>query len=117
MRECEEILKIVQGYRDSQLDSQVTRNWQAAKIGTCVEHAGELKSHASCCTTGQKSQVGQAVSLRLELMTQPSHEVKSPNHPVWEKLTFHIPFSPYYIWTLIPTKCKELLERILREKP
>ena len=74
-----------------------TRDWQAAKVGTRVEHAGELKSHASCCTTGQKSQARQAVSLRLELATQPSREVKLPDHPVWEKLTFHIPFSPYYI--------------------
>ena len=117
MRECEEMLKIVQGCRDSWLDSRVTRDWQTAKVSTRVEHAGELKSHASCCTTGQKSQASQAVSLRLELMTQPSRKVKSPNHPVWEKLTFHIPFSSYYIYTLIPTKCRELLERFLREKP
>ena len=58
MRECEEMFKIVQGRRDSQLDSRVTRDWQAAKVGTRVKHAGELKSHASCCTIGQKSQVG-----------------------------------------------------------
>ena len=93
MRECEEMLKIVQGCRDS----RVTRDWQATKDGICVKHAGELKSHASYCTTGQKSQVGQAISSRLELATQPSREVKLPDHPVWEKLTFHIPFSPYYI--------------------
>ena len=111
------MLKIVQGCRDSQLDSQVTREWQAAKVGTRMEHVGELKSHASCCTTGQKSQAGQAVSSLLELATQRSREVKSLDHPVWEKLTFHIPFSPYYIQTLIPTKCRELLERFLREKP
>ena len=90
MRECEEMLKIVQGYRDSRLDSRVTRNWQAAKVGTHMKHAEELKSHASCCTTGQKSQAGQAVSSRLELAIQPSHEAKLPDHPVWEKLTFHI---------------------------
>ena len=111
------MLKIVHGCRDSWLDSWVTRDWQAAKVGTRVEHAGELKSHASCCITGQKSQAGQAISSRLELATQPSCEVKSPDHPVWEKLTFHIPFSPYYIQTLIPTKCRELSERNLREKP
>ena len=97
MRECEKMLKIVQGCRDSRLDSQVTRDCQAAKVGTRMEHEGELKSHANCCTTGQKSQVGQAVSLWLELATQPSREVKSPDHPILEKLTFHIPFSPYYI--------------------
>ena len=58
MRECEEMFKIVQGRRDSQLDSRVTRDWQAAKVGTRVKHAGELKSHARCCTIGQNSQVG-----------------------------------------------------------
>ena len=97
MRECGEMLKIVQGCRDSWLDSRVIRDWQAAKVGTRMEHAGELKRHASCYTTGQKFQAGQAVSSRLELATQPSREVKLPDHPVWEKLTFHIPFSPYYI--------------------
>ena len=111
------MLKIVQGCRDSQLDLRVTRNWQVAKVGTRVKHARELKSHANCCTTGLKFQANQAVSSRLKLATQPNHEVKSPNYPVWEKLTFHIPFLPYYIQTLIPTKCRELLERFLREKP
>ena len=111
------MLKIVQRCRDLRLDSRVTRDWQAAKVGTRVKHVGELKSHASYCTIGQKSQTGQAISSRLELATQPSREAKSLDHPVQEKLTFHIPFSPYYIQTLIPKKCREFLERILREKP
>ena len=98
MRECEEMLKIVQGCKDS----RVTRDWQAAKVGTRVEHAGKLKSHASCCTIGQKSQAGQAVISRLELATQPSHEVKSPDHPVWEKLIFHIPSHPIIYIPLYP---------------
>ena len=102
MRECEEMLKIVQGCRDSRLDSRVTRDWQAAKVGTRVKHAGELKSHASCCTTGQKSQVGQAISLRLELVTQPNREAKSPDHLIWEKLTFHIPSHPTIYRPLYP---------------
>ena len=66
------MLKIVQGCRDLWLDSQVTHDYQSVKAGTHVKHVGELKSHASCCTTGQKSQASQAVSLRLELATQPS---------------------------------------------
>ena len=82
------MLKIVQGCRDSRLDSRVTRDWQAAKVGTRVEHAGELRSHASGCITGQKTQASQAVSSRLELATQPSREVKSPDHPVWKKTDF-----------------------------
>ena len=63
------MLKIVHGCRDSRLDSWVTRDWQVAKVGTRVKHAGELKSHASCCTTGQKSQASQAINSWLELMT------------------------------------------------
>ena len=102
MRECEEILKLVQGCKDSQLDSRVTRDWQAAKVGTRVKHAGKLKSHTSCCTTGQKSQVGQAVSSQLELATQPSREAKSLDHLVWEKLTFHIPSHPTIYRPLYP---------------
>ena len=57
------MLKIVQGCRDSRLDSWVTRDWQAAKVGTRVKHAGKLKSHANYCIIGKKSQAGQAVSL------------------------------------------------------
>ena len=59
MRKCEEMLKIVQRCRDSRL----THDWKAVKAGTRVKHAGELKSHANYCTTEQKSQAGQAISL------------------------------------------------------
>ena len=83
MRKCEEMFKIVQKCsrlcKDAETrgwDSRLTRDWKAAKVGTRVKHAGKLKSHASCCTTGQKSQASQAVSSWLELATQPSHEVK-----------------------------------------
>ena len=65
-----------------------------------------LKAEASrqLFTTGQKSQAGQAVCSRLKLATQPNREVKPPEHPVWEKLTFYIPSHPtIYIYTLIPT--------------
>ena len=102
MRECEEMLKIVQGCRDSRLDLRVTCDSQVAKVGTRVKHVGELKSHASYCTTGQNSQAGQAISSRLELATQPSHEAKWPDYPVWEKLTFHIPFHPTIYRLLYP---------------
>ena len=43
MRECEEMLKIVQGCRDLRLDSRVTRDEQAAKVGTRVKHAGGVE--------------------------------------------------------------------------
>ena len=111
------MLKIVQGCRDLRLGLALTRDWQAVKAGTRVKHARELKSHASCCTIGQKSQASQAVSSQLELATQSNHNAKLPDHLVWEKLTFRISFSPHYIQTLIPIKYIELPERILREKP
>ena len=85
MRECEEKFKSVHSARTRDWISQVARNWQVAKRGTHVKHAEELKSHASCCTTGQKSQADQAVSLQLELATQSSLEAKSPRlFGAWE---------------------------------
>ena len=53
---------------------------QAAKGGTRVKHAKELKSHVSWSTTRQNFQSGQAVSSRLRLTTQSSREVKLPDH-------------------------------------
>ena len=38
--------------------SRLARDWQVAKGGTRVKHAGELKSHANWSTTGQKFQSG-----------------------------------------------------------
>ena len=120
MRECEEMLKIVQGRRDSRLDLRVTHDWQAAKVGTRVKHARKLKSHASCCTTEQKSQSSQAVSSRLELVTQPSRKAKSLDYPVWEKLIFHIPSHPTIYRPLYPRNVesfqREFWERNPREK-
>ena len=50
----------------------------------------------------KNSQASQAVSSRLELATQPSCEVKLPDHPIWEKLTFHIPSHPTIYIPLYP---------------
>ena len=98
MRECEELLKILQRNRDSRLDLAGGLWLQAARMMHTCQACQMLKRHASCCTTGQKSQARQAIFLRLELATQPSRVVKSPEHPVWENLTFHIPsHSTIYI--------------------
>ena len=88
------------GPRD--LISQLACVWQVAKVGIRVKHEKELKSHASCCTTGQKSQASQAVSLWLEFATQSSREVKSLDHYVWKKLTFRIPNTPQHKYPLYP---------------
>ena len=82
MRECEELLKIVQRSRDLQLGLTSGSRLQAARMLHTCQACQKLKSHASCCTTRQKSQAGQAVYSRFELATQPSREVKSPEHPV-----------------------------------
>ena len=65
------MLKIVQECRDLWLDSRVTCDWQAAKVGTRVEHVGELKSHASCCTTGQKSKLARPLACNLNSRLSP----------------------------------------------
>ena len=74
MREYEEKLKNVHFAGTRNWISQVVRSWQVAKGGTCVKHAKELKSHARYCTTGQKSQAGQAVSSRLSPVARPSRQ-------------------------------------------
>ena len=57
-------------------------DWQVPKAGTHVKHAGELKGHASCCTTRQNFQSGQAVSLRLKLVTHSSRKPESLEHHI-----------------------------------
>ena len=91
----------------------------ARKLHTC-QACQKLKSCASSCTTGQKSQAGQAVCSRLELATQPSRKVKSPEHLVWEKLTFHILSHPTIYIPLYPrfreSFQREFWERNSKEK-
>ena len=94
MRECEKLLKIVQRNRDSRVDLAGGSRLQATRMMHTCQACQKLKRRASCCTTGQKSQAGQAVCSRLEFATQPSLKVKSPEHLVWEKLTFYIPSHP-----------------------
>ena len=53
MRECEEKLKNVYSAGPHDWISQLAHSWQVAKGGTCVKHAGELKSHASWSIIGQ----------------------------------------------------------------
>ena len=69
MRECEELLKIVQRNRDPRLDLASGSRLQAAKMMHTCQACQKLKSRANCCTTGQKSQVDQAICSRLELAT------------------------------------------------
>ena len=105
-----------------------TRGWilrvacglQAARMLHTCQACQKLKSRTSYCTIGQKSQAGQAVCSRLELATQPSCEVKLPEHPIWEKLTFHILSHPTIYIPLYPRFWEsyqgEFWERNPREK-
>ena len=102
MRECEELLKIVQRSKDSRLDLAGGSWLQVARMLHMCQACQKLKSRANCCTTGQKCQAGQAVCLRLELVTQPNRKVKSPEHLGWEKMIFHIPSHPTIYIPLYP---------------
>ena len=110
----------MQRNRDSRLDLTGGSRLQAARMMHTCQACQKLKSHASYCTTGQKSQAGLAACSRHELATQPSREVKSLEHPVWEKLTFHIPSYPTIYIPLYQrfreSFQREFWERNLREK-
>ena len=96
-----------------------SRRWLAVtsrQIEAHMPSMPEAEASRQLFTTRQKFQAGQAVCSRLELATQPSREVKLPEYPVWQNTTFHIPSHPTIIY-LIPMIQRELLERILREKP
>ena len=117
VRECEELFKIFQRNRDLRLDFVGVSRLQAARMMHTCQACQKLKSRASYCTTGQKFETGQAICSRLELATQPSREVKSPEHPVWEKQTFHIP-SHLTIYILLYPRFRGSFQReFLREKP
>ena len=110
----------MQRSRDSRLDLVGGSRLQATRMLHTCQACQKLKSRANCCTTGQKSQAGQAVCSRLELATQPNREVKSLEHLIWEKLTFHIPSHPTIYIPLYPWFCesfqREFWERNPREK-
>ena len=85
MRECEEMLKIVQSSRDLQLDLvDSSRLASHQKLHMC-QACGEGKRRASRGTTRQKVQSGLSVSWRLGLATQSSRKAKSPDHSVMKK--------------------------------
>ena len=81
---------------------------------TC-EACRKLKGHDSWNTTRQKGQFGLVVISWLKLTTHPSSEWVTRIHCFAEKWFFTFLTYPI-INTLIPTKCRELLERILRER-
>ena len=57
-------------------------------------------------------QLAHNLDLRLSQVARPSQQ----NTLFVTKLTLHILYTPYYIQTLIPMKCRKLPKRILGEK-
>ena len=102
---CERVWRIAQVCAKKQGLAAKSRGWLAVASRQIDAHVPSMpKAEASrqLFTTGQKSQVGQAVCSQLELATQPSCEVKSPEHPVWQNMTFHIPSHPTIYIPLYP---------------
>ena len=92
--------------------------WLAAVSHQIEAHVPSMpKAEASCqlFTTGQKFQADQAVCSRLELATQPSREVKSLEHLVWQNMTFHIPSHPTIYIHLYP-RFRESFQREFCER-
>ena len=82
-----------------------SRRWLAVTSRQIEAHMPSMpKAEASrqLFTTRQKLQAGQAICSRLELVTQPSHEVKLLEHHVWQNMTFHIPYHPTIYIPLYP---------------
>ena len=92
----------------------------SCRIEAHVLSMPEAEASRQLFTTGQKSQAGQAVCSQLELVTQPSREVKQPEHLVWQNMTFHIPFHPtIYIYPYTHNSkrvSRENFEREILEK-
>ena len=81
------------------------RRWLVAasrQIGAHVPSMPKAEASRQLFTIGQKFQAGQAVYSQLELVTQPSHEVKPLEHHVWQNMTFHIPYHPTIYIPLYP---------------
>ena len=96
-----------------------SREWLATvdspKCHTC-EACRKPKGHDSWNTTRQKGQSGLPVISRLKLATHPRRKWVTRTPCFVEKCLFTFLTYPT-INTLIPTKYREHLERILREKP
>ena len=95
----------------SRLDLASDKWVNSPKCNEC-EACKELKGHDNWSITGQKVQFGLAVILRLIPLTSELLEC-----PVLQKKWLFTLLTYPTINTLIPMKCRELPERIVREKP
>ena len=94
---CERVWRIAQVCAKKQGLAIGFCGWLATascQIEAHVSSMSEAEASRQLFTTGQKFQAGHAVCSRLELATQPSHEVKPPEHPVWQNMTVKPPEHP-----------------------
>ena len=95
---------------------QLTHEWWLTRSVTRVEHARNWRVMTAGSLQDKKYNL--AIMLvgdwNLRLILVVSH---SPKPPILQKNDFSHSLSYPTINTLIPTKCRELLERILRDKP
>ena len=115
---CERVWRIAQVCANKQGLAARFREWLAAasrQIEAHVPSMPEVEALRQLFTTRQKSQAGQTVCSRLKLATQPSREVKPPEHLVWQNITFHIPSHPTIYRPLYP-RFKESFQREFWER-
>ena len=110
VRECEKLLKCVQRKQGLTTGSRGWLTVASRQIKAHVPSMPKAEASHQLFTTGQKSQAGQAICSQLELSTQPSREVKSSEHPVWQNMTFHIS-SHLTIYIFVYPRFKESFQR------
>ena len=97
-----------------------SRDWLATGKSLKVAHVWSMQGSWKVTTavalqdkiSSLTRQLARDSNSRLVPIARPSRQ----NTLFVRNLTLRIPYTPYYN-ALIPTKCRELLERILREKP
>ena len=109
VRECEELLKCVQRSRDSRLDFAGDSRLQATRLKHTCQACQKLKRHASCSLQDRSPRLARPFSTQSR--------VQATRTPCLAKYDFSHSFSPYSIYTFIPSIQRELLKIILREKP
>ena len=116
---CERVWRITQVCAKKQGLAAGFRGWLVAASRQIEEHVPsmpKLKRHASCSLQDKSSSwPGRLLVAWTRDTTQPLGQAAKT--PCLAKYDVSHSFSPYYIYTLIPTIQRELLEKILREKP
>ena len=116
VRVCEELLKCVQRSKDLRLDLAGGSRLQVARLMHTCQACQKLKRRASCSLQDKSPRLARPFARSLNLRLNPVAR-SSRQNTLLAKYDFSHSFSPYYIYTLIPTIQRELPERILREKP